>query len=54
MSLSLLILILLLVVVFGGGGYYAHGAYGPLYGGGISLVGFIVIVLVVILLSGRL
>ena len=46
MSVSLLLIILLLVIVFGGGGYYAHGLYGPAYGGGISIVGIIVILIV--------
>ena len=46
MSISLLLIILLLVIVFGGGGYYAHGLYGPYYGGGIGIVGIIIILIV--------
>ena len=53
MSVSLILIILLLLVIFGGGGYYAHGAYGPYYGGGIGIVGIILIILVVWLVVGH-
>jgi hypothetical protein len=47
--MSPLILILILLLLFGGGGgYYAYGPYG-----GIGIGGIILIILVVMLLSGR-
>ena len=46
---SPLILILILLLLFGGGGgYYAYGPYG-----GIGIGGIILIILVVMLISGR-
>ena len=46
MSIGLLLLIVVLILVFGGGGFYAHGLYGPAYGGGIGIVGVILILIV--------
>jgi hypothetical protein len=53
MSIGTILVIILLVIIFGGGGYYGYGAYGPAYGGGVSLIGLLVIILVVYLLLGR-
>ena len=48
--MSPLLLILILLLLFGGGGgYYAHGPYG-----GIGIGGIVLIILIVLLLTGRL
>lgn len=54
--LMLILIVLVVLVLFGGGlgyhrGYYASNAY---YGPGIGIVGIIVVVLLILLLSGRL
>lgn len=55
----MLLLILLLVVILFGGGYYGHGVGwysngAPYAWGGTSLFGILILVLVVLLLTGRL
>lgn len=54
--MQLVIIVLVLVFLFGGGGYYTwgHPSYGPLWGGGISLIGVVVAILIVLAMSGRL
>jgi hypothetical protein len=51
--MSLILIIILLVIVFGGGGgYYAHSNYGGRGLGGV--LGFVLIIVVVLWLVGRL
>lgn len=50
MSLVTVLLIVLIILAFGGGGFIGNGAYrGP----GFSIAGLLVVVLVVLLLTGR-
>lgn len=59
--MGLILLIIVLVLVFGGG-LYGHSTgswggpagYGGVWGGGLGLGGILLIILVVLLLSGRL
>ncbi|TXN40068.1 DUF3309 domain-containing protein [Methylobacterium sp. WL7] len=51
MSLVTILLIILILAAFGGGGFIGNGAYrGP----GFSIAGLLVVVLIVLLVSGRL
>jgi hypothetical protein len=53
--ITLILIILLVVVLFGGGYGFRTGWYGsPNYGYGIGIVGVLLIVLLVLLLTGRL
>lgn len=53
--MNLLVIILIIVLLFGGVGFYGHGAWGPNFGYGIGgLGGIVVLVLVIMLLTGRL
>jgi hypothetical protein len=53
--MALILLLVILILLFGGGGYYGVNAGWPAhYGyGGISLGTILIIVLIVLLLTGR-
>jgi hypothetical protein len=51
--MTLVVVLLILLLLFGGGYGHSAGWYGEGYGG-ISLVGVIVVILIVLLLTGRL
>jgi hypothetical protein len=48
----MILLILVIIVVMFGGGYYGYRTYGAPYGGG--WVGFIVIIVLILYLTGNL
>ena len=50
--LWLLILVVVLLLLFGGVGYGYRGSWGGYYGGGVSLLGLILIILFVVWLIG--
>jgi hypothetical protein len=53
--LMLILIVLLIVVLFGGGyGYRSGWNTHPYYGPGFGLVGIIIVVLLILLLTGRL
>lgn len=49
--MSLILLVLIILLLAGGSGYWGVGAYGPAYGGGISLGTVLVILLIAYLLG---
>lgn len=50
--MSLLVLLVLVVLIAGGGGFVGYRSYGP-YGGGISVVGLVLCIVVVWYLLGH-
>ncbi len=52
MLLWILVILVVLLVLFGGGGYRRRRAWRGYYGAGMSLLGFLLIVLLVLWLLG--